>query len=80
MSKIFHFKIDHPDKVSMIVHALSNSKENGKNGHFSWMGLEGTYKFGGQYLDLNIKEKPMIVSWSVIESNLQKFLKYNHIM
>jgi hypothetical protein len=80
MSKSFHFKIDHPDRASLIVNAILKNENEGKNGHFSWMGLEGTFSLHDHYLDLNITEKPEVVSWSVIESNLQKFLKNIHIM
>jgi len=80
MSKTFHFKIEHPDKVDLIVSGLASEKENGKNGYFSWMGLQGTYKLDDQYLDLDITDKPLVVSWSVIESNLQKFFRCIHIL
>ncbi len=80
MPKLFHFKIDHPGRASTIVNALVRDEANGKRGHFSWMGLEGTYDLHDQYLDLNITEKPTVISWSIIESNLQKFLKNIHIM
>jgi len=80
MPKSFHFKIDHPDRAGLVVNALVRDNTNGKSGHFSWMGLEGTYDLHDHYLDLNITEKPAVVSWLIIESNLQKFLKNIHIM
>jgi hypothetical protein len=80
MSKSFHFKIDHPNRASEVVNALVRGKSKENSGHFSWMGLEGTYNLHDQYFDLNITEKPAVVSWSIIESNLKKFLKNIHIM
>ena len=80
MSKLFHFKIDHPERISSIVNNLVRSDDNEKDGHFTWMGLEGTYNLHDQYLDLNITEKPTVLSWSVIQSNLEKFFKNIHIM
>ena len=80
MSKLFHFKIDQPEKANIIVNTFVQEMGSLKEGHFSWMGVEGTYNLHDQFFDLTITDKPHVLSWSIIEANLEKFLKEIHLV
>jgi hypothetical protein len=80
MSRSFHFKINKPEKATIIVNSYSENAKDVNVGQFSWMGLEGTYTLHDRFFDLTIVNKPKVLKWSVIESNLEKFLKKIHIM
>jgi hypothetical protein len=46
---------------------------DGQNGRFAGHGIEGSYTIDGEVLSLQIKRKPMLIPWSMIETKLLAF-------
>jgi len=44
-------------------------------GHFSGMGLSGTYRIGGSTITVSVATKPFFVSWAYIDAQLHGFVE-----
>lgn len=51
------------------VHFVADQVE----GHFAGKGLEGTYRFEGELLIVNVSKKPPFVTWNMVERLLRQF-------
>lgn len=79
MSKEFQFKLTSP-AVKVIEKAKVAAAKNGvtfkgdaDKGSFSGMGIVGEYRVVEANLEIHIKQKPMIMTWGMIEKSLNQF-------
>jgi hypothetical protein len=79
MSKEFQFNLVSP-AATVIEKAKTAASKNGvtfqgdsEKGGFSGMGIVGEYRIVGMVLEVHIKQKPMIMSWGMIEKSLNQF-------
>ncbi len=79
MSKQFSVKIK-GDAHAVITKAKVSAKKNNvlftgdeREGQFSGMGVEGKYGIQGDDLTITIEKKPLLITWSLLESKLRDF-------
>lgn len=79
MSKEFQFKLVSPAAI-VIEKAKAAAAKNGvtfkgdaEKGGFSGMGIVGEYRIVETVLEVQIKQKPMIMTWGMIEKSLNQF-------
>lgn len=79
MSKDFQFNLTAP-AVEVIEKARGAAAKNGvtfkgdaESGNFSGMGIVGEYRILETKLEVHIKQKPMIMTWGMIEKSLNQF-------
>jgi hypothetical protein len=79
VSKEFQFKLTSP-AAAVIEKAKGAAAKNGvtfngnaEKGSFSGMGIVGEYRIVETNLEVHIKQKPMIMTWGMIEKSLNQF-------
>ena len=79
MSKDFQFKLSSP-AAEVIEKARGAAAKNGvtfkgdaERGNFSGMGIVGEYRIVETQLEVHIKQKPLIMTWGMIEKSLNQF-------
>jgi hypothetical protein len=79
VSKEFQFKLTSPADA-VIEKAKGAAAKNGvtfkgdaEKGSFSGMGIVGEYRILDTNLEVHIKQKPMIMTWGMIEKSLNQF-------
>lgn len=79
MSKDYQFKLTTP-AASVIEKAKAAAAKNGVTfkgdevqGGFSGMGIVGEYRIVESTLQVTIKQKPMLLTWGLIEKSLNEF-------
>lgn len=79
MARIFEISLsEHPEiilnKAQEIAHANQvHFSADQAEGRFSGRGLEGTYRFQGDRLIVQVIKKPPFVTWKMVEKMMQKF-------
>ena len=79
MSKSIDIKLNRPAS-DIIADAKATAQRKGvtfngdaEKGSFSGMGLEGRYTITGDILSVEVSKKPMLLSWSMIESAVRGY-------
>lgn len=79
MSKEFQFRLNSPAE-GVIEKAKVAAAKNGvafkgdaEKGGFSGMGIVGEYRILESTLSVEIKQKPMLMTWGLIEKSLREF-------
>ena len=85
MLQAIQSKVDEDNEIVLSVQPFAEEQWakfsfNTNTGRFSWMGVKGTYKIEDHILNLKITQKPCVIPWSVIKSNLKKFLTQIHVV
>ena len=70
------------DAASLLGRARKAAAENGaqvtgdtNKGTFSGRGVEGSYTVSGNTVNVTVDKKPMIIPWSLVESQLKQFFQ-----
>ena len=79
MSKSFEVKLQgDPDEI--IAKAKTAARDHGvdltgdgQTGHFSGLGIEGSYLIFEDTLAIEISKKPFILPWGMVESTLRNY-------
>lgn len=81
MSKSFSVNFT-GDATSLLERARKTATDNGaqvtgdtNKGAFSGRGVEGSYAVNGNTVNITVDKKPMIVPWSLVESQLKQFFQ-----
>jgi hypothetical protein len=79
VSKDYQFKLTLP-AATVIEKAKAAAAKNGvafkgdaAQGNFSGMGISGEYRIVESDLHVQIKQKPMLLTWGMIEKSLKEF-------
>ena len=79
MSKAYQFTLTSP-AAEVISRAKVTAAKNGvdfkgdaEKGGFSGMGIVGHYSVGAGTLHVEITQKPMLMTWGLIEKSLKEF-------
>jgi LDH2 family malate/lactate/ureidoglycolate dehydrogenase len=79
VSKSFEIQLQgNPDEI--VTKAIEAAREHGvemtgdsQTGHFTGLGIEGSYLISEEILAVKITKKPMIMPWSMIEASLRNY-------
>jgi len=70
------------DAASLLARARKAATDNGaqvtgdaNQGTFSGRGVEGSYTINGNTVTVTIDKKPLIIPWSLVESQLKQFFQ-----
>ncbi len=70
------------DTTSLLERARKAAADNGAQvtgdthkGTFSGRGVEGSYTVSGNTVNVTVDKKPMIIPWSLVESQLKQFFQ-----
>jgi len=70
------------DPSSLLERARKAAADNGaqvvgdtNKGTFSGRGVEGSYTVSGNIVNVTVDKKPMIIPWSLVESQLRQFFQ-----
>jgi hypothetical protein len=70
------------DAASLLERARKTAADNGaqvtgdtNKGTFSGRGVEGSYTVSGNAVNVTVDKKPMIIPWSLVESQLKQFFQ-----
>jgi len=81
MSKSFSVNFT-GDPTSLFERARKAAADNGaqisgdtNKGAFSGRGVEGNYTVSGNTVNITVDKKPMIIPWSLVESQLKQFFQ-----
>ncbi len=81
MSKSFSVNFT-GDAASLLARARKTAADNGaqvsgdtNKGSFSGRGVEGSYTVSGNTVNVTVDKKPMIIPWSLVESQLKQFFQ-----
>lgn len=81
MSKSFSVNFS-GDATSLLERARKAAADNGaqvsgdaNQGTFSGRGVEGSYTVSGNTVNVTVDKKPMIIPWSLVESQLKQFFQ-----
>ena len=81
MSKSFSVNFT-GDATSLLERARKTAADNGaqvtgdtNKGSFSGRGVEGSYTVSGNTVNVTVDKKPMIIPWSLVESQLKQFFQ-----
>jgi hypothetical protein len=79
LSKVYKFHLSSPAE-KVIEKAKATAAKNGiafkgdaASGSFSGMGVVGEYQTNDRTLQVQIKSKPLLVTWGLIEKSLKEF-------
>lgn len=79
MSKTFEIRLKRP-AADIIADAKKTALRKGihfdgdnRLGHFSGLGLDGHYTIEGDNLSVQVTKKPMLLSWSMIETAVKDY-------
>lgn len=79
MSKSFQIQLQRPaSEIIAEAHATAQRKGvrfkgDTANGRFSGLGLEGHYTIEGNTLSVEVTQKPLLLSWSMIETAVKGY-------
>jgi hypothetical protein len=81
MSKSFSVNFS-GDAASLLARASKTAADNGAQvigdahgGTFSGRGVEGSYTVNGNTVNVTVDKKPVIIPWSLVESQLKQFFQ-----
>ena len=81
MSKSFSVNFT-GDANALLARARKTAADNGaqvtgdtNKGTFSGRGVEGSYTVSGNTVNVTVDKKPMIIPWSLVESQLKQFFQ-----
>ncbi len=70
------------DAPSLLARARKTATDNGaqitgdtNKGTFSGRGVEGSYTVSGNTVNVTVDKKPVIIPWSLVESQLKQFFQ-----